>query len=287
MRETDFEPGVGNQGDGSCGCNELMEFGIISQRWFDVPRTGRKRSESGIYHIVLRGSNRQTIFEDEEDAIKFLETLQRYMDISGYKLYAYCLMGNHVHLLLKEEQEELGVIMRRIGASYVYWYNLKYQRCGHLFQDRYKSEPVEDDRYFLTVLRYIHQNPLKAGIVNDIADYRWSSYPEYMGSSKMIETDFALQLFNDDKKKAIARFAEFHEIARDDTCLDMDVRRRILDEEAISIIKTTCNINQCSDVEKLERDKRDIYLKALKEKGLSTRQLARLTGISRQIILKA
>jgi hypothetical protein len=139
----------------------------------------------------------------------------------------------------------------------------------------------------LTVLRYIHQNPLKAGIVNDIADYRWSSYPEYMGSSKMIETDFALQLFNDDKKKAIARFAEFHEIARDDTCLDMDVRRRILDEEAISIIKTTCNINQCSDVEKLERDKRDIYLKALKEKGLSTRQLARLTGISRQIILKA
>jgi putative transposase len=267
--------------------HEFLNFAIISQRWFNVPRTGRKRSESGIYHIVLRGSNRQTIFEDEEDATKFLETLQRYMDISGYKLYDYCLMGNHVHLLLKEEQEELGIVMRRIGASYVYWYNLKYQRCGHLFQDRYKSEPVEDDRYFLTVLRYIHQNPLKAGIVNDIADYKWSSYPEYMGSSKMIETDFALQLFNDDKNKAIASFAEFHEIARDDTCLDMNVRRRILDEEAIGVIKTTCNLNQCSDVQGLERDKRDRYLKALKEKGLSTRQLARLTGISRNIILKA
>jgi len=78
-------------------------------------------------------------------------------------------MGNHVHLLIKEETEELGVIMRRIGASYVYWYNRKYNRCGHLFQDRYKSEVVEDERYLLTVLRYIHQNLLKAGMVKDVA----------------------------------------------------------------------------------------------------------------------
>ena len=117
-----------------------------------MPRTGRERSKSGIYHIVLRGSNRQTIFEDEEDAIKFLQTLQTYKETSGYKIYAYCLMGNHVHLLLKEEQEELGIIMRRIGASYVYWYNWEHQRCGHLFQDRYKSEVVEDENYLLTVL---------------------------------------------------------------------------------------------------------------------------------------
>ena len=85
-----------------------------------MPRTGRKRSESRIYHIILRGSNRQTIFQDEEDAIRFLETLQVYMDISSYKIYAYCLMGNHVHLLLKEEQEELGIIMQRIGARPMY-----------------------------------------------------------------------------------------------------------------------------------------------------------------------
>ena len=83
-----------------------------------MPITGRKRSGSRIYHIVLRGSNRQIIFEDDEDAIRFLETLQAYMDTSSYKIYAYCLMGNHVHLLLKEEQEELGIIMRRIGASF-------------------------------------------------------------------------------------------------------------------------------------------------------------------------
>lgn len=94
----------------------------------------------------------------------------------------------------------------------MYWYNRKYQRCGHLFQDRYKSEAVEDDRYFLTVLRYIHRNPVKAGIVKDIADYKWSSYSEYMGNSKIIDTDFVLKLFNDDKEKAIVSFMDFHDI---------------------------------------------------------------------------
>jgi putative transposase len=84
-------------------------------------------------------------------------------------------------MLIKEEKEDLGIIMRRIGASYVYWYNLKYERSGHLFQDRFKSEVVNDEKYLLAVVRYIHQNPLKAGIVNNINDYAWSSYSEYIG----------------------------------------------------------------------------------------------------------
>ena len=192
-----------------------------------------------------------------------------------------------VHLLLKKEQAELGIIMRRIGASYVYWYNRKYQRCGHLFQDRYKSEAVEGDRYFLTVLRYIHRNPVKAGIVKDIADYKWSSYSEYMGNSKIIDTDFVLKLFNDDKEKAIVSFMDFHDITSDDTCLDLDERKRVLDQEAVTTIKKICSVGQCTDVQNLEEDVRDRFLKALKDEGLSTRQLARLTGISRGIILKA
>ena len=78
-------------------------------------------------------------------------------------------MSNHIHLLLKEGEEDLGTLFKRIGASYVYWYNWKYNRTGHLFQDHFKSEPVEDDTYLLTVLRYIHQNPLKAGITHGAA----------------------------------------------------------------------------------------------------------------------
>ena len=88
-------------------------------------------------------------------------------------------MGNHIHLLIKPEKEPLEQVFKRIGGRYVYWYNVKYQRVGHLFQDRFKSEPVEDDSYFLTVIRYIHQNPVKAGLCKNIKDYKYSSYAEY------------------------------------------------------------------------------------------------------------
>ena len=145
-----------------------------------MPRLPRQNSDSGIYHIMLRGINQQTIFEDDEDYFKFVETLENYKAISGYKLFAYCLMSNHIHILIKVEKEDLDLIMKRIAGRYVYWYNWKYYRKGHLFQDRFKSEPIEDDSYFLTVLRYIHQNPVKAGIVKSIDDYLFSSYNNYL-----------------------------------------------------------------------------------------------------------
>lgn len=85
-------------------------------------------------------------------------------------------MGNHVHLLLREGKEPLSQIFKRLGVRYVYWYNWKYKRTGHLFQDRFKSEPVEDDTYFLAVLRYIYQNPVKAGLCEKPEEYQWSSY---------------------------------------------------------------------------------------------------------------
>ena len=114
-----------------------------------MPRSARKKSSSGIYHVILRGINKQRIFEDDEDNLYFLEKLKTYKDISGYELYAYCLMSNHLHLLIKEGGDSLSIAFRRIGASFVYWYNRKYSRSGHLFQDRFKSEPVETDEYFL------------------------------------------------------------------------------------------------------------------------------------------
>ena len=165
-----------------------------------MPRKARKKSESGIYHIMMRGINRQNIFEEDDDNMKFLQILEQYRDKCGYDIYAYCLMGNHVHLLLKIGEEPLEQVMRRICGSYVYWYNWKYQRIGNLFQDRFKSEPIEDDKYFLIVLRYIHQNPLKAGLIKDIEKYKWSSYGEYLGEVKLVNADYVLKIFNTDRE---------------------------------------------------------------------------------------
>ena len=95
---------------------------------------------------MLRGINRQQIFENAEDKGKFLNIVRDCKAKSQFKLYAYCLMGNHVHLLLQVEGEPLEQVIKRIGSKYVYWYNTKYQRIGHLFQDRFKSEPIEGKR---------------------------------------------------------------------------------------------------------------------------------------------
>src|SRR5699024_6218007 len=122
-------------------------------------RKPRRKSQTGIYHIMLRGINRQTIFEDDEDRIRLLSTIKRYKEKSNFKLYGYCLMNNHIHLLMQEVDETISQTIKRVSASYVYWYNNKYSRCGHLFQERFKSENVETANYFITVLRYIHQNP--------------------------------------------------------------------------------------------------------------------------------
>lgn len=254
-----------------------------------MPRKAREKSESGIYHIIMRGINRQSIFEDQEDYVKFIQTIQQYKEKSSYAIYAYCLMGNHVHLLLKTGQEPLEQIMRRICGRYVYWYNSKYQRIGNLFQDRFKSEPVEDDAYFLAVLRYIHQNPIKAGMVRNIEQYKWSSFIEYLNKAILVDVDFPLDIFfNGDKEKALKSFIQFHEEENDDACLDLEEKQKITDEEARDIIKKVCELQNASDIQKLDIHRRKAYLKELKkEYGLSVRQIERLTGVNRGIVLKA
>ena len=249
-----------------------------------MPRSAREKSSTGIYHVMLRGINHQIIFEDDEDYHKYLETLKKYQDESGYTIYAYCLMGNHIHLLIKEEREELGIAFRRIGASYVYWYNWKYGRRGHLFQDRYKSEVVENDSYFLTVILYIHQNPVKAGIVKDIADYRWSSYGEYIGEAGLCKTEFALNMFSTDRAKAIKLFKEFNLAENQERCLDYDQYVRLNDAEASEFIRSITGVRCPTEIQGFDKDKRNVVIKACKDKGLSFRQIERLTGVSFGVI---
>lgn len=245
-----------------------------------MPRLPRQKSDSGIYHIMLRGINQQVIFEDAEDYIKFIETIEKYKTVSGYKVFAYCLMSNHIHILLKVGNEELDLIMKRIAGSYAYWYNWKYYRKGHLFQDRYKSEPIEDDSYFLTVLRYIHQNPIKAGIVKSIDDYRFSSYNDYIEEdSYIVDLDFAFSLMKKDE------FIAFNKEKNDDICLDIDPKEfRINDSDARKIIKKVSKCDNATEFQELPQEKRDKFIRKLKEKGLSIRQISRLTGISKGIV---
>ena len=247
-----------------------------------MPRQARKKSESGIYHVMLRGINQQQIFEEPEDFEKFLQILKDCKAISGYKLFAYCLMGNHIHLLIKPEEESLEQAFKRIGGRFVYWYNVKYQRIGHLFQDRFRSEPVETDVYFMTVLRYIHQNPIKAGLCKVIDAYTYSSYKEYFIESDLIDTESAYQIISQEQ------FREFHEEIETKQCLDVDenIRIRLTDEQAKCVMKRVSGKGSVSEYQTLREDLKEKYVKKLYEKKLSIRQISRLTGVSKGLVEK-
>ena len=247
-----------------------------------MPRQARKKSETGIYHIMLRGINQQQIFEDSEDYSKFLQVLKDCKAISEFEIYAYCLMGNHIHLLIQEIKEPIEQIMKRIATRFVYWYNIKYQRVGHLFQDRFKSEPVEDDAYFLTVLRYIHQNPIKAGICKKPQDYQHSSYNEFLGITYLINRDFVFDMI--DKEQ----FIVFNNEKTFDKCLDIEDNPliKVTDEQAQRIIEKYSKCRNVAEFQNLDIKSRDKYLKKFKENGLSIRQISRLTGVSFNVVRK-
>ncbi len=255
-----------------------------------MPRAMRKLSSTGIYHVMVRGINQQNIFVDDKDNVRFIDILAGYQKAIEFLIYAYCLMGNHVHLLLKEGNEDIGNTMKRIGVSYAYWYNWQYNRKGHLFQDRFRSEVVEDDAYFLTALRYIHQNPVKAGLVSDIEAYKWSSYKEYIEGpgSGMVNSSFVLAMFSSEGDNALEGFRNFHLEANNDQCLDISPASKTLsDNEIRQLVLDKYNV----EIAKLHSMDPGIQTKILKhlkkEKMASLRQLSRMTGFTIHRIFKA
>jgi REP element-mobilizing transposase RayT len=246
-----------------------------------MPRTARKKSSTGVHHVMLRGINGQSMFEDDEDNELFLQILRDCKTVSLYELYAYCLMGNHVHLLIKEGQEDLGHIFKRVGSRYVGRYNWKYSRSGHLFQDRFKSEPISDDAHFLTAMRYIHQNPIKAGLSRSLDEYRWSSYCEYINGADLVDTGFAQGLLGKNS------FIQYMSEAKDDVCMDIDNKKRRLTDAELTAEIELCFAIKAMMIQNEPKERRRQLLKdILRMEGVTTRQLSRVTGISTNVIWK-
>jgi len=146
-----------------------------------MPRTARLAPNEHIYHVFTRGNNRQAVFKVERDYEKYRAIIQKYKDKYKFRLYHYALMGNHIHLVLEttEKGGRLSEIMKGINLSYVLYYKDKYRHIGHFWQDRYKSIIISKDDYLLACGSYVELNPVRAKIVEDPKDYRWSSYNVY------------------------------------------------------------------------------------------------------------
>lgn len=251
-----------------------------------MPRGPREQSGTNIYHVMIRGINQVQLFYDDEDRRTFIEQLVRYKEECGFELLAWCLMGNHVHLLVGIGDVELPVVIKKLLLSYSVRYNRKYDRAGYLYQDRYKSKAIDDDRYLQAAVRYIHRNPLEAG--NGV-DY-WTSYNDYLGAGGpgITDTGLFLGMLSGDVDRARMLFAEF--VASEEGTVDYSIGEgagRMRDARAIDIIKEVAGVDSCQGVSSLEQTDLRKVLCELRERGLSIRQIARLTGLSRGIVERA
>lgn len=255
-----------------------------------MPRQARLRSNTGIYHVMLRGNERKSVFIDDEDKQKFIDILFAKRDACAFLLYAYCIMDNHAHLVLREGNEDISSVMKKLGISYVHYFNNKYKRVGHVFQDRYKSETIENDKYLLAVIRYVHKNPEQAGVAK-MNDYPWSSWNRYVDpryQSSVPEIRDVLQILSTDSDQGRTQFVLLHHGNDSVECgVEMEAAGAgISDVEQIVADALWVNgLDETVWSDKSQRQVRARLVRALVlQGGLSQRQIADSTGVCRETI---
>ena len=241
-----------------------------------MPRRARRVGGSGIHHVMLRGVNRDPIFLDDEDRVRFLVALDTARELSGCRVLAYCLMDNHVHLVLRTGAEPLGVVVKRVGVRYVSWFNRKYERVGHLFQDRFKSVPVEDDAHLVVLLRYVWNNPVKAGLVDHADEYWWSSRRSFGRPSRLVDTGELDRLLTSDPLVA--------EAGPDGPPWDSPGKHgpkpRYSDEQAAAFLEQACGADGPDAFLQLDEQVQREAIRELRVRSISFNQLAVITGLS-------
>lgn len=255
-----------------------------------MPRQARKESYTKVYHIILRGNNKQKLFLDNEDYRKMIKEIKRTKEKFQYQLWGYCLMPNHIHLMIFDMNNKISKIMQSIEIAYSSYYCKKYEKVGHLFQNRFLSKNVETKEYLVELCRYIHRNPEKAKI-EKMENYKWSSYQQFLGKSGIVETQKILSFFGQNREQAIKQFIYFHKKGIEDELgnkeIEFEMRTKLTDQETKRRIE---KILKLEDIKALEeyasKEKFEMIQRLKKMIGVSKSQIARITGISRKTIAK-
>jgi putative transposase len=189
-----------------------------------MPRPPRLHVPGGCYHTILRGNHREALFGSAADRHLLNEIVADVLGRFGARIHAFCWMSNHLHALIQIADRPLGQIMQRIAMRYSRRRHKELRTCGHLFERRYKARLVDVDAYFLTLVRYIHRNPVKAGIVADPAAYPWSSHRAYLGRQSIpwLTTHFGLSLISARLDRARRAYARFVAEPDDPNCDNLD-----------------------------------------------------------------
>ncbi len=287
-----------------------------------MPRKPRIEISGGLYHVIARGNNRRKIFRSHDDYIKFTATLESQKAKLPFFLYAYCLMPNHVHLLIEMQDDPLSQIMQRVLTTYSQYHNRRYKKIGHLFEGRYKSILCQTDRYLGELVRYIHLNPVRARIVKRPEDYQYSGHRAYLGLDKtgLVDTEPVLRHFGGSRKRAVESYIQFVESSLAEQSQDQyyraaegrllgseefleEIRHRIGDQrsgrrapERASIDDLLIAAETSSGLSRLEicsksKNRRTVAVKEAvivlgREAGITNRVLAEALGIGASAVTK-
>ena len=273
-----------------------------------MARLSRSSIFAEYWHIMLRGTGHMDLFLCDADYVRFRETLCRFTGELSIPLYAYCLMSNHVHLLLRAGTDSMALLLKKTEVSYAHYFRQKYEHTGHLFQNRYISQPVQDERYFLAVYRYILRNPEAAGICG-WEDYPWSNAVEIQNNTEFGIADNVFIMGLVGNEKILRSFVSSSKSSgKAGQCMadriSIDGHEILMPEEievsepemmgfAVSdgeVGKEICRIAGCDTplyLKTLRRPERDNILAAVKSRGFPIRQIERVTGINRNVIQRA
>ncbi|MDP3058442.1 MAG: transposase [bacterium] len=250
-----------------------------------MARQARKESPSGYYHVMMRGNNREEIFGLERQKVYFIELMRMAANI---EIAAFCIMDNHVHLVLKGDVADVSTEIKKINIKYAMMINREEKRTGHVFQGRFRSEEIFDDSHFLQVVRYIHNNPVKAGIVTKAADYFWSSFVEHVNSKGYAVSAKQLEFVQQYFGGKMESFIQYHYKEDYAEFLDMkeDIERYRI-EAGQKIIEQFCDVRGILSSQEIHRVSGlldELILKLLQGTKLSHRQIASLLEISASVV---
>ncbi len=243
-----------------------------------MPRRARKESSTGYYHVMLRGINQEFLFLKEASKRRLLDLIKEQQKAGFFELGAWCIMDNHTHMLLCAEINMLSRAIKIINIKYASYYNLNQNRTGPVFGDRYRSEAIENDNYLLGVLRYIHTNPVKAGLAKFPAEHKWNSYKEYLYTPQYINSEqknYLLSIFGSN----LQDFEKFHEQDDDLVYLDINEYEAMRKEElATKVINSICEKHGIASIKSIQSNPHLFAFackKLVQEIGLPLRRTAK------------
>lgn len=249
-----------------------------------MPRKARERKPGAVYHVLMRGREKKALLKTPNDYEYFLSLLRKYREDGGPELYGFCLLPDHVHLVVREGEEPLGCYFRKLATAYACHYNLKHKRAGHVFQDRCRSVILSGPEEIFLVLSAIHTEPVRAGLCPDAGAYPYSSLGDYLNRNDYPLTDTAAM-------KAFFPEGDFDNIPESGQLSRVmeppEEKKTLTDKQAEKIMKKVAHAKKLMELPVMSRKVRNAWLRRLRREGMSVTQISRFTGLGRNIVSRA